>query len=62
MQIEQFKKDLDNGVLISKGEWVKLVEAALILKNALGYIHVVSNQSSLEKSRAYKALTAVDKL
>lgn len=38
MDIEQAKKDFDNGVMICRGTWARVLEAAVVMEQALSNI------------------------
>lgn len=60
MNIEQIKSDLDNGIMISRVTLVKLVEAALIMKQELIRIDVgMSRHPSIDAFSILKKVEAM---
>lgn len=55
MDIQQVKKDLDNGMIVSRETWIKVLEAALIQQAALVKIEEGASEGDDAFCVAHKA-------
>lgn len=62
MNLNQVKKDLDNGVLLSRSTVHKVVEAALQLQEAMQEIEKSGDDALVISDRAWRCLSAVEAL